>query len=117
MPFENKISILLLRGGDMALLLNAIARSGGAPVSGIKMRVNEKGQWTDASVGNRIFDSRQDYVLVTSDYLVSGSDNYPFLKNAIARFDTGILVRDAIIQHLKKGGRAKVEGRISIQKG
>lgn len=97
MPFENEISVLTISGKKANELFEYLAKTGGAPVSGIKMGIeNEKP--VNILIGEEKFDSTKTYKVVTSDYLASGGDKYIFFSEAIKREDLGVKIRDAIIE-------------------
>jgi hypothetical protein len=68
-------------------------------------------------IGGQPLDPARTYTIAISDYLAGGGDHMEFLKAATARH-TGLLLRTAIIDHIKAltaAGQpvtAKVEGRV-----
>ncbi|CAN5538578.1 5'-nucleotidase [soil metagenome] len=117
MPFENELVILTLDGKTTGELLNYIAAKGGVPVSGIRMKINDK-KVISAEIGENKYDSTATYNILTSDYLAGGGDNMNFLLSTKKKEITNIKVRDAMIQYLhdlsKKGEPLVVvkDGRI-----
>ncbi len=104
MPFDNELVILILDGLTTRQLIQAIIEKGGVPVSGIRLSLNP-GSQSEVLIQNLPFDETRDYAVLTSDYLANGGDQHGFLKNRKAYYPTGLLVRDAIINHCKKADR------------
>ena len=100
MPFQNEVVILQLDGKQIDSLFNYIARSGGQPISGCKLEINNN-QYLTAEIDGKKFNINKTYYLATSDYLANGGDRMSFLKNPIATFKTGYLLRNAMIDYIK----------------
>ncbi len=96
MPFENSVVVLKLNGSMMDSLFKHIVRRGGEPVSGLKLEVNEKLQYS-AWLGQRRFDSRRDYWVATSDYLAFGGDGFYMFKSPMQIIYLKKTVRDVLI--------------------
>ena len=117
MPFENTLVILSMNGGDVKKLVNFIATKGGAPVSGIQLRIQDSVA-TNVFINNVALDTTKIYRVLTSDYLANGGDAFPFVtdKNWDA---VNLKVRDALIEYLisqtKAGKKINVDldGRIT----
>ena len=101
-PFENELVVLRISGAKMADLLNYIAKKGGEPVSNLHLLMRKDGSWVEASIANKPFDSRQNYYIVTNDYLAQGGDKMSFFSQPLERYDLHIKVRDALIEHLRQ---------------
>jgi len=120
MPFENELVQLTLDGPATRQLINFIADKGGMPVSGITFIIKDKEPF-NIYIRQRPFDPEQSYKVVTSDYLANGGDELHFLANNIKRVDTGVKVRDVLIEYLKEKNKegkilsARIEGRIKYE--
>ena len=90
MPFENEIVILVLNKKQMDSLFKQIADKGGEPF------VDHL--WEGKSAYHVM--NQSVYSLATSDYVANGGDNYTILTEAIERIETGIKVRDGIINYI-----------------
>jgi 2',3'-cyclic-nucleotide 2'-phosphodiesterase (5'-nucleotidase family) len=101
MPFENEIVILTLSPENAQELMNYIARSGGVPVSGIKMGI-QKNEAVNIFVNGNPFDKNKNYKIVTSDYLAEGGDKMFFFKNPINKEIIGLKIRDVLIEYMKE---------------
>lgn len=96
MPFENRLQLIAMDTLQFKNLLQQIAKRGGAPISGVRMEINQKNElqsWTGVSITTK--SDGLIYVL-TSDYLVSGGDSYTIEYRKLLW--TGSKVRDGIEQ-------------------
>ena len=108
MPFDNTLVKMDLKGSDIKRVIeNGILNNsiGWVQVGGIKVYYNK-----DAALGSRItamylsdgtkVDMDKYYSVVTNDFMYTGGDKYDFTgaKNVV---DTGIPIRDALINDLK----------------
>ena len=100
LPFENFITILTFSGADLELLADQIARTNGEPVAGWTMvLVGDDAQ--NVLVDGEAIDPAGTYRLATVDYLANGGGNWSELWEPDARFDTGILIRDVVMEYLR----------------
>lgn len=117
MPFENEMVLLRLNGKQVQDLADYIATRKGEGVSGISFGMMDN-RAVDVKIQGVKLDQEKTYWMVTSNYIANGGDGMKVLTWADQRIDTGILVRDAIIEHLRKMGDrgedvvADVEGRV-----
>ena len=120
MPFENELTILWLKGDKLQELCNVIAQVGGEGVSGIKMGIKE-GKAVNALVNGEKIDKEKIYTIATNDYLAGGNDKLVQLAEYVKREDTGLKLRDALIEYIReqtKNGKqldSQMEGRIYYQ--
>ncbi len=120
MPFENELVVLYLDGSAVNKLAQFIVEKGGQPVSGIRIEAN-KSQISSISINNKAFDESKMYRVLTSDYLANGGDGILAFKEAKKREETGIKVRDAIIEYMRfeqASGRklnSSIDGRLKIE--
>lgn len=118
MPFENEIVVLELTGEKVQQLAQFIAATGGQPVSGIRMKI-ENGIATNIRIGGKPIGPNQTYKLVTYDYLANGGDNSRGLDDPINRTNLGIKVREALIDYVSEKAQAgndintQLDGRIT----
>jgi 2',3'-cyclic-nucleotide 2'-phosphodiesterase (5'-nucleotidase family) len=119
MPFDNEIVVIEISSAATDSLFRYIRGRKGAPVSGLKLVLNDAA-WESAVIGVSAFNDSSTYHVVTSDYLASGGDGAGFFLNPLSVSSTGIKIRDAIIQHMKsihssgKSISAANDGRISF---
>ncbi|GAB4134377.1 MAG: 5'-nucleotidase [Bacteroidia bacterium] len=118
MPFENELVVLTITGAKMQELLKYLAYTGGQPVAGIQLGILPDKTPGKAVIGGVPFDPGKNYKVVTSDYLAAGGDKMNFFNEPLNRENTGLKIRDAIIEFCKeetaKGKKlnASLDGRI-----
>jgi 2',3'-cyclic-nucleotide 2'-phosphodiesterase (5'-nucleotidase family) len=105
MPFDNEIVVVRLSAEKMRMLADQIAERHGEPVSGMSFRIADE-QAVDLLVGGRPVEER-DYWVATSDYLAGGGGGMDALWNAVETRHTGVLMRDAIADALRRITKAK----------
>lgn len=120
MPFENELVFLELSGAQVQEFLNVIAEKGGESLGGVRFKISD-GQAKNVEIADKPLNEKENYWLVTNDYVAAGGDDLAVLtrrKNFVAG---NILIRDVILVHLeklhKKGQKisAKTDGRISYE--
>lgn len=117
MPFENKLVLLQLSGADMIQFVAKIAEHDGDGVAGMKLGIKNK-KVSKLSIGGRPFNKNEDYWLVTNDYIAGGGDGMKMLANRKTFIDTGLKIRDLVIENLEQDYKAgkkidvKLDGRI-----
>lgn len=102
MPFDNIIFIMELKGATVQLLFDRMAESGGWPVSRNVYFEIAYGKAKNIKIKGAPLDPEKIYNVAIPDYIANGGDNITFLKGSKAH-NTGALIRDMIIQHLKEG--------------
>lgn len=117
MPFDNELVIITLSGKKTWELIRYAAMSGGQPMAGMKLGIHPDKTPASILINGQPFDSTKTYRVVTSDYLANGGDKMFFFKSPVNIQTTGILIRNAILDHCiaetKKGNTltAKLDGR------
>lgn len=101
MPFENELVILWLKGDKVEDLCHVFAQVGGEGVSGIQMGIKE-GKAVSILVNGETIDKEKIYTIATNDYLAGGNDKMVQLAEHEKRVDTGIKVRNALIDYIKE---------------
>jgi 2',3'-cyclic-nucleotide 2'-phosphodiesterase (5'-nucleotidase family) len=99
MPFENQLLLLKIKGSKMQELLETIAATGGAPVAGIKMEIDNR-SISSLTIQGKPFDVSKEYWVLTSDYLANGGDKADALKDPLEVKDFNKLIRDVLIETL-----------------
>jgi 2',3'-cyclic-nucleotide 2'-phosphodiesterase (5'-nucleotidase family) len=118
MPFENRLSVLVLPGDRVQELCHQIAEKRGEPIAGFSFHIaieDGKRVAQDIRVGGEPLDLDAKYRLVTNDYMANGGDSFEAMENPAERIDLPVLLRDAFIayvQHMKVI-EPKMEGRIT----
>lgn len=95
-PFDNEIVLVQLNGLQMDSLLNQIAKKGGCPMANAQITLGED-RWLKATINGNAFDSRRNYWVATNDFMQQGGDGFTALKYPQKKIQTGILVREALI--------------------
>ena len=119
-PFENALVILEMEGKDVEELFNHFARTGRVEAVGNVRAEVKNGAIQKLLIAGQPFDPHKRYKMATIDFLLGGGDNVAVLKNALSVVDTGIMIRDAVVEYismLKSQGKdisAPIEGRVKI---
>lgn len=122
-PFENYVVILDLPGKSVRALFESFARNRVEALSGnVKIVIDEDDREVEELFinGEKLDDSKI-YRIATIDFLLSGGDNVLALRDAIKVEETGLLIRDAIIEKIAgfsaKGLKvsAKLDGRVKYE--
>ncbi len=119
--FDNTITFLELKGEDLAKIFEAYARIGGAGISSNAHLVVKDKKIKSATLDGKPIDNDKVYNVVTLDYLADGNDNMNAFKNAVSMNNTGITVRDIMIDYVREQtaqGKiitSKLDGRITIE--
>lgn len=101
-------------------MFDAYARIGGAGISSNVKLIIEDRKVKSVSVDNLPINNEKIYKIVTLDYLAEGNDNMSAFRNAISVNNTGITLRDIMIEWVKEQTRmgkeieSVVDGRITI---
>jgi len=101
MPFENELVVLTLDGATVQAFFDMAAEAKFAPIANATYAVKD-GKATAIRIGGEPFDPNRNYTLVTSDYLAGGGDNLSMFKKALKTEKVGIMMRDAIMQHIRQ---------------
>ena len=124
-PYDNTISILQVKGGQLLEILEASCASAPEPlgafpqVSGIEFTINtnvpyEKGNQypdstyfapakpgariTNVKIGAKALDPDKTYTIATNDFLAAGGDTY-YLFKGLERYNTYVALEDALIDY------------------
>lgn len=113
MPFDNTLVKMELKGSDLKKAVeNGILNTnvGWVQLSGVKVYYDPK-----ALAGSRITSMRlpdgtkvednKYYTVVTNDFMATGGDGYDF-KGAVKVVDTGVPIRDALVNEIKSQAAA-----------
>lgn len=118
--FDNTITFIELKGSDLKEIFNAYARLGGAGLSSnVKLIIEDK-KVKEVTIDDKTIDNGKTYNIVTLDYLADGNDSMTALLQAVSVNDTGITLRDMMIDWVKEQSRqgkmieSSLDGRIQI---
>lgn len=113
MPFDNIMLVLDCSGNVVQQLCNRIAEKGGWPVSeGLEFTIaGDRAE--DIQIHGMPLDLNASYKVAIPDYIANGGDNCDFLI-PLKRIDTGVYVRDAVINNLRRAHVDKVTYRANF---
>jgi 2',3'-cyclic-nucleotide 2'-phosphodiesterase (5'-nucleotidase family) len=117
MPFENSATIVELSGAQFDSLAQQIARFGGEPIAGFTFAIDAASEEAvDIRVGGQPLDPNETYRLATNDYLANGGGGWPALWSPLSREDLPVLIRDILIDYVRRHGTLEpaLDGRIRI---
>ena len=118
--FDNAITFLELKGSDLKKIFDAYAWLGGAGVSSNVKLVVKNRKVQSVTVDGKPIDENKIYHISTLDYLADGNNDMDAFRNAVKKTDTGITLRDIMIDYVKEQTRqgkeitSKLDGRITI---
>lgn len=119
--FDNTIVFLELKGEDLMQIFEANARIGGAGLSSNVHLVVKDRKLVSAKLNGEPIDNNKTYNIATIDYLADGNDSMSALKNALSMNDTGVTLRDVMIDYVKEQTAqgesitSQLDGRITIE--
>jgi 2',3'-cyclic-nucleotide 2'-phosphodiesterase (5'-nucleotidase family) len=103
MPFENTIVVVELPAKSVRELIAFLIDSRQPhPISGIQIKLDRDGSLASVNIQDKPFDEDRTYFVATSNYLVNGGDNMNFFKNNISVTETDYLLRNAMIDYIRK---------------
>lgn len=110
MPFENTITTMNLSGIEVQTLLDyATERAAGrgcstqVQVSGMTFTMNcRTGKAEDIMIGGQPLEESMFYELATNNYMAWGGSGFEMLKINTTKVDTGISLRDAVIDFMRE---------------
>ena len=117
-PFNNKLSIVYLKGSDLLSLFQDIAHVHGEGVSReVRLVITKDGQLVSATVGGQPIDPERMYRIATLDYLAEGNDKMYALKKAQKLVVSDLFTRDCMMQSIQRAKviTSQIEGRITIK--
>lgn len=126
LPFDNTLVVVEMMGMDLLEALEHSVRlfpeQNGAflQVSGISFEVDPKalpgGRVINAKVGENRLSAGGYYKVATNDFIAAGGDGYDVFVNATLVADTGIMLRDVMVDYILQHGTVEApdDGRIII---
>lgn len=118
--FDNTITFLELKGSDLDKMFDAYARIGGAGISSNVKLVIQNRKVKNVTIDGKPIDPGKIYHIVTLDYLAEGNDNMGAFRNAVSSDNTGLTLRDLMIDWVKEQTRrgeeveSVLDGRIVV---
>lgn len=118
LPYNNYLTTLKLTGSELMTILTrhaGLEPGDGAflQVSGLRIEITNN-MVTMLSIGGKQLEAEKLYTVATNDFLAAGGDGYETFKNGRNYLDTGLLLSDIVINHIKMSGEinAETDGRI-----
>ncbi|MBK6525954.1 MAG: 5'-nucleotidase C-terminal domain-containing protein [Crocinitomicaceae bacterium] len=99
MPFDNAIVIVKIEASKMNSIVDYMETMNGQPVSNVSFVFGQG--LRGFVVGKNTTEKVDSYYIITSDYLSGGGDKMDFLKEPVQIWNTGILIRDALITFIQ----------------
>ena len=123
MPFENELVVVTISKDSLNRLINYLYTISPQPISKgitlVKYEIFDGRAFKDGFLTKENkYRTKDEFKILTSDYLANGGDNMTFFLNPINYEKVGIKLRDAIIQYCVeqhaqgKQLTGKIEGRI-----
>ncbi|MFZ4799229.1 MAG: 5'-nucleotidase C-terminal domain-containing protein [Bacteroidia bacterium] len=104
-PFDNELVVVTLEGKYCKQLFDLMAQNNGAPCSKELRFDIENNKAVNITISGQPFDESRVYYIVTNDYVASGGDKTEPMKYAKSITSLHLMVRDALVQHLRDRGR------------
>jgi 2',3'-cyclic-nucleotide 2'-phosphodiesterase (5'-nucleotidase family) len=114
MPYDNHLVVLTLSGVQLMELIEQVAALGGAPISGVRFRIDENGNPNSVLVNAQVIDFDSEYLVATSSWAANGGDKFPALWNATDRMDLDLSIKDVYVNYFRNQVEltASTDGRI-----
>ncbi|PHR47741.1 MAG: hypothetical protein COA32_07245 [Fluviicola sp.] len=95
MPFDNTIVLLKLPAKRISDIESYLRNSGGEPVGGFQLTNDSFELNSNKELNDTLF-------VITTDYLANGGDRMNFFKNSYEKINTGIFLRDILLEMVEK---------------
>ena len=102
MPFDNLVVIAKMPSSALADIYRYNKETGGQPIAGFKIEGEDLLPLGFEEFGDTI-------ELITTDYLFNGGDRMDFFQAAYAHKNTGVLLRDVLIDYVVEKDTIRVE--------
>lgn len=119
MPFENELVVLWLKGSDIIRLFNIFVQFGGQGIGGASFEIDHQ-EAVNCKIQGKVIDANKLYSIATNDFLAGGNDSMTPLANPEKRVDTGMKIRNILMEHVirtnRKGEKigSKLDNRIKF---
>lgn len=100
-PFRNRLCYLELRGSDLRVILEQMARQRWQVVGGVRCVSNRAGELLSAEIGGEPLDDNKIYGVTTIDFLLNGGDGYCIGKNAVTTEILDKYVIDVVLPYVE----------------
>ena len=101
-PFDNSIVVFDIKGSDLKRFLEKmVSRHRVEALSGVEIVIDDRTP-LKLDVAGAPIDESKDYKFATINFLMDGGDGVVLSDVAFNRVDTGIWIRDAIVDYLRE---------------
>lgn len=111
MPFDNQITVLKIDYSKIDQLLNYLYDKGGQPISNATVSLSAVNK--EMKINSQPLKKNEPLYIITSDYLSTGGDKMEFLLNPLSKWDTGILIRNVLIEEIRENGKIERNGQLN----
>ena len=127
LPFDNTLVVMQFTGAQIRAALELSvskypAENGGfLQVSGLKFTFDPSkpaGQRiVEVTANGQPLDPNKTYVVATNDFTAVGGDGYTMFKDGKVLFQSGLYLRDVVVDYIKAQGNisSKTDGRITVK--
>ncbi|GAB3904986.1 5'-nucleotidase [Larkinella knui] len=125
MPFDNQLVMLTLKGSMLRqffeYFVGSEADEKSLVVGGVRVVIKDNVITNLTFTNGKTFDPNQTYTVLMSDYIADRGGKTAFLKDAVARKDFNVALRDVFIDYFRQLGQSgqpinpTIDGRITIQ--
>lgn len=125
MPFDNQLTLLTMKGSMLReffeYFIGNQAEENALIVGGVRVTIKNNLLTSITFTNGKPFDPNQNYTVLMSDYIANRGGGTAFLKDAVARKDFAITIRDVFIDYFRQLGKSgkpltpTTDGRIAIQ--
>lgn len=98
MPFDNEVVILKISGEKLMDCINSMIKDKKLISRNLSFTVKDK-EASDIKIWGLPFNIKEDYYVVTTDYLAMGGDNCSFFAEPLSYETTKIKLRDVMINY------------------
>jgi 2',3'-cyclic-nucleotide 2'-phosphodiesterase (5'-nucleotidase family) len=111
MPFDNQITVLKIDYSKIDQLLTYLFEKGGQPISNATVLLTTATK--EMKINAQPLKKNEPLYIITSDYLSTGGDKMEFLLNPLSKWDTGILIRNVLIDEIRENGKIERNGQLN----
>lgn len=101
MPYNNHLVVLTMRGDQIMTLIEQVAEMGGAPISGVRFRIDDNGIPNSVLLNAEVIDPDGEYLVATSSWAANGGDKFPVLWEASNREDLDLSIQEVYVNYFK----------------
>lgn len=114
MPYENDLVVLSLKGSKLKTLIEEVAALNGAPISGVRFKIDQNGQPNSILVNAKVIDLDQEYLVATSSWAANGGDQFSALWKNGEYINLNLSVQDVFVDYFRNQVvlTAATDGRI-----